>query len=438
MFKVLIACFSDWDTLMELPYILKKGGCVVDLYCSDGSWVLSNKYYNQWIEASSDKTVYRDKLFDLVKDGEYQWVILGDEPLIKYLNENISLPDLFVKIMPIVNIQYREMLSSKVGLADFCKEHDIDAPGYCLYNGFSDIEKIKTGLNFPVINKQDFSWGGVGMFVSDTYEAFISEISRIPKNQNVIIQEFIQGVEIPVEALFYQGELLMYNTSKIIQYDKDCFTYSTKRIYFENRALEPLLINLGKKLGINGFVNIAYMHDQKSGKYYLIEVDTRPNSWFPIGRFIGHDFSTAVKRIVNGDYVKGYQHIPLKKPSIEIALFYKDIRRALWQTDIKSILKWVFNYKGYWRFLPFYDLRLTRRIFKEIWEEIFIYKWQMMIGTHKDVEQRSGYVDEAALQAEDSKMIVPKLKVPDLENVRFDKNWNTIISLKKKTVELHK
>jgi glutathione synthase/RimK-type ligase-like ATP-grasp enzyme len=438
MFKVLIACLSDWDTLMELPYILKKGGCEVDVYCSEKSWALSNNYYDKWIESSSDKTVFRDKLFDLVKNGDYQWVIPGDEPLIKYLNETIHLPDLFVKIMPIINIQYREMLSSKVGLADFCKDNDIDAPGYRLYNNCADLDKIRTELNFPVINKQDFSWGGVGMFVSDTYEQFVSNIGRIPKNQQLLIQEFIDGVEVPVEALFYQGELLMYNTSRILQYDKDCFTYSTKRIYFENRELEPLLIKLGKKLGINGFVNIAYMHDQKKDKFYLIEVDTRPNSWISIGRFTGHNFSTAVKRIVNGEYVSGYQYIPIKKPSIEMALFYKDIRRALWQRDLKGILKWVFNYKGYWRFLPFYDSKLTKRIFKEIWDEIFLYKWKRVIGTHKEAEQSRGPFDEASAQTQDSIIEVHKLEGPDLEKVRYDKNWNNIITIKKETAELHK
>ena len=383
MFKVLIACFDNWNTLAEVPFVLKNGGCTVDVYCSPKSWLLSNSYYDNWIESSSDKVVYKDKLIELVKSGQYQWIVLGDEPLIKYMNEEVHEEEVFKKMLPIIKIEHRHMLSSKDGLADFCESTGIDAPGYTTYNGNDDLERIKAKLNFPVINKLDFSWGGVGMFVSYSYEEFLSNLLKIPENQNVLIQEYIEGDEIPVEALFYQGELLVYNTSKIVEYDKDKFTYSTRRSYYDNSAIKPLLIHLGKTLGINGFVNIAYMHDAKKDKYYLIEVDTRPNSWTAYGRFTGRNFSDGVKRIVNGDYVNGYKEMPMNPPVIEVALFDKDIRRALWKNEIKGILRWVFNYKGYWRFLPFYDKKLSKRIFSGIWNEVFMYKWKKITGQNK-------------------------------------------------------
>ena len=320
------------------------------------------------------------KLIDLIEKGEYHWVILGDEPLIKLMNEEIQEESLFIKMMPIIKIEHRYMLSSKYGLADFCNKTGIDVPGYTRYNGKDDLEKINTQLSFPVINKLDFSWGGVSMFVSNSYEEFLSNLHKIPEKQNVLIQEYIEGIEIPVEALFYHGELLVYNTSKIVEFDKDKFTFSTRRSYYDNSAIKHILIDLGKKLGINGFVNIAYIHDTNKDKYYLIEVDTRPNSWIAYGRFTGRDFSEGVKRIINGDYVNGYKEIKLKQSSIEVALFDKDIRRALWKRDIKGIMRWVFNYKNYWRYIPFYDKKLARIIFSGIWKEVFIYRWKKLIG----------------------------------------------------------
>jgi len=380
MFKVLVACFDNWNTLAEVPFVLKNGGASVDVYCSSNSWLLSNSFYDNWIESNIDKIVYKDKLIDLIEKGEYHWVILGDEPLIKLMNEEIQEESLFIKMMPIIKIEHRYMLSSKYGLADFCNKTGIDVPGYTRYNGKDDLEKINTQLSFPVINKLDFSWGGVSMFVSNSYEEFLSNLHKIPEKQNVLIQEYIEGIEIPVEALFYHGELLVYNTSKIVEFDKDKFTFSTRRSYYDNSAIKHILIDLGKKLGINGFVNIAYIHDTNKDKYYLIEVDTRPNSWIAYGRFTGRDFSEGVKRIINGDYVNGYKEIKLKQSSIEVALFDKDIRRALWKRDIKGIMRWVFNYKNYWRYIPFYDKKLARIIFSGIWKEVFIYRWKKLIG----------------------------------------------------------
>jgi hypothetical protein len=140
-----------------------------------------------------------------------------------------------------------------------------------------------------------------------------------------------------------------------------------------------LLIDLGKKLGINGFVNITYLHDTTKDVYHLIEADPRPNSWMPYGKFFDRDFSQAVQRIVNGDYITGFKDMPMKKPFVEVALFHKDVRRSLWRNDIISILQWVFNYRGYRRYLPFYDKKLKKKIFAEF-REILQYKWGKITG----------------------------------------------------------
>jgi hypothetical protein len=55
-------------------------------------------------------------------------------------------------------------------------------------------------------------------------------------------------------------------------------------------------------------------------------------------------------------------------------LFYKDIRRAIWAKDLKGILRWIVGWKGYWRFLPFYDFKLTKKILFEIWVEVGVFK----------------------------------------------------------------
>ena len=106
MFKVLIACFDNWNTLAEVPFVLKNGGCTVDVYCSPKSWLLSNSYYDNWIESSSDKVVYKDKLIELVKSGQYQWIVLGDEPLIKYMNEEVHEEEVFKKISYTFNLKH--------------------------------------------------------------------------------------------------------------------------------------------------------------------------------------------------------------------------------------------------------------------------------------------------------------------------------------------
>ena len=126
-FKVLIACLKNWDACAETPFLLKKAGCTVDVFCSGKSWLISNSHYNHWYESPDDLNQYRIELAEVVRQNAYDWVILADDALIRYMNEFVEEHN-FEAIMPIQQISNREMLSSKKGFSTFCKKYDIDTP----------------------------------------------------------------------------------------------------------------------------------------------------------------------------------------------------------------------------------------------------------------------------------------------------------------------
>lgn len=381
MFKVLVACFDNWDTFSEGPYILKKGGCVVDVYCSEKSWLVSNSYFDKWIKSNPDKDKYKTELIELAKSDVYNWIVLADDLVIHLMNNSIDNAELFRKIMPLSKIEYQHLLSSKIGLSDFCIANDINTPSYINLEKPNQLAEKCSHLQYPLISKLDFSWGGTNITVSNTLEELKSNIDILKPDQPVLIQEFIRGEEIHIEALFHEGKLLVYQSSNILQHTKSTFSYSTRKIFFKNVDLDPLLIKLGDKLGLNGFANIFYIRSEKNKKYYLIEMDPRPSSWMANRRFISkNDFSNGIKRILSGDYINGYKEDSDPKEPKEMGLFYKDIRRALWGKDLLGIARWLFNLKGYWRFLPFYDRKLTKRIFNEVWNEVFLFKWNKILG----------------------------------------------------------
>lgn len=269
MYSVLVASLDDWNTLAEIPFILKKGGCTVDILCSKNAWLKSNSYYNNWIESKEGADEYTSHLIDLVKNNSYNWVILGDDPLIKLMNESIHDEELFTKILPIKKIENRNILSSKFGLNEVCEKYDILSPKSIICDGNSiDMDIIHNKIAFPVIIKKDFSWGGLGIMVCQDLDALKKQLQNVSTNENLIIQEYIEGEEVPVEALFSEGKLITYNVSKILSYDKDEFSYSTRRIYYENTMVESELTKLGMAVGINGFVNLAYILCRK--KIYII------------------------------------------------------------------------------------------------------------------------------------------------------------------------
>jgi hypothetical protein len=379
-FKVLIACLENWDACAETPFLLNKAGCTVDVFCSSRSWLISNNYYNHWHESPEDLNAFRNALIDLVKKNHFDWVILADDALIGYMNEVVE-PDMFAKIMPIQDIGQRNMLSSKKGFSEFCKNNGIDSPGYVVYNGTEDLLAIKETLKFPVINKLNFSWGGTGMFISQTFDDFVANLHKIPVNENVLIQEYIDGEEIRTDSLFFKGVLVNYFRGRILSNSQNSFSYSTRRVYENDTEFKDNLIEVGAKLGLHGFTNITYIFDRTRNIKYLIEVDPRPNSWMVLSRFLStNDFIAGTKRIVSGEYVSGYQGGNLNKDNIELALFYKDIRRVLWKKDFKGLMRWTLNLKSYWKFIPFYDSILLKRILKAVWDEVFMFYIRRITG----------------------------------------------------------
>jgi predicted ATP-grasp superfamily ATP-dependent carboligase len=304
MFNVLIACLENWDTLQEIPFVLKKADCTVTVFCSKNSWLITNSYYDNWIESKSDINDYAEQLINLVeKDGQkYDWVILGDEKLLKLMNEKVESEELFKKILPLTKIENREILASKVGLSNICKKYSIVSPKFIVCTDDIDIEATSKELKYPVLLKLDFSWGGGGIIFCEDCHTFKSNLSKIDRKSNVIIQEFINGIDIGVEALFNKGELITYNASEVLQYFENQFSFTTKRNYFKSSEIESELIKIGRHIGINGFASIQCIYKPEEQLYYLIEVDIRPNFWIPYGRFTGSDFSEGVKKIINPHY----------------------------------------------------------------------------------------------------------------------------------------
>ena len=370
MFNVLIACLENWDSLQEIPFVIKKGGCTTDVFCSKDSWLISNSFFDNWIESSNDPADYAQQLIDLVKNKtpQYDWVILGDEKLLKLMNDRVDYEWLFKKILPLTKIENREVLASKAGFSVFCEKHAILTPRYRIYNENADPDAIIEGLAFPLLFKPDLSWGGSAILICDNKDSVKTNLAKISAKRDLVIQEFITGKDIGVEALFKDGDLITYNCSEVLEYFDSKFAYTTKRKYFNNTEIEPILQHLGNSMGIHGFASISFIYEPERRLYYLIEADLRPNFWLPYGRFTGNDFSEGIKKFINPGYLKadGAAKRKILKKEIEVALFYRDIRRCWKKKDFKGFFKWVFNYKNYWRYIPFYDRRLLKSILKAI------------------------------------------------------------------------
>jgi len=383
MNSVLIVSFFDWDTSVEIPFLLSKAGSKVDLFCKKGAWLQSNSYYNNFIEGSENLDEFVKKLLAHIESNNYDFVVITEDPLLKFVNEQIIDPALFIKTLPLIKIENRDIISSKNGFSKFCVENNILTPKSDSYNSQKDYQRIIEKLNFPLIQKSESGWGGMGINIIKNEQALQIALENQIEDQNLMLQEYIIGEEVRVDALYLNGKLIIYFCSKVLSNTTDKFSFSTRRKYYNNPEIEINLITLGEKTGANGFSNITYIQEKETSKYFLIEMDLRPNSWMAYSQYFSdNNFITAIKSI---NSKKEFQNpcAVLFKNEIEIGLFYKDLYRAIFKKDIKGILRWIFNYKNYWRFLPFHDLKLTKRIISQLWAETVLFKWRKWTGYYK-------------------------------------------------------
>ncbi len=371
MYKALVVCLENWDTLQEVPFVLSKAGCTVDVFCSKNSWLLKNKFYNQWIECPDEINAYQQQLFEIARSKQYNWIVLGDEKLLKIIGDNVP-DDLFTTIMPLTKIENKELLGSKEGLSDLCIKYSILTPRYLVYNHEPDFNVNTLTLKYPILVKQDLSWGGGGIDFCDNKEELKAAIEKAGTEYSYIIQEFITGDDIGIEAFYSNGELLNYNAGKVIGYSKSKFTFTTKRHYFLNSRLKKELETLGSSFGINGFASIQVIYKKEEDAFYFLEADLRPNFWVPSGRFTGQDFSEAIKKKINPGYTIQPNTKLKEGQEMEISIFYRDFVRCLRQKDFSGLCHWLFNYKGYWKFIPTYDGKLFGNLLNQIFlQKIF-------------------------------------------------------------------
>ena len=367
---LLVSYLDFFDAPSEIPFMYKKAGHRVVIFCCETSWLKSNRFHDEWIDASKDKQEFATALIKLVKEkgDSFNKVVLLDDETIKLITDNIGDDEveLFKKVMPINKIENREMLSSKIGMSRVFERNGIKTPRYINYADESDINVIEANLDFPVLLKVDFSFSGIGIRKCEAPSELKEKLEELHDSTNVVIQEFITGEDVGVEALFEQGKLICYQCARVINYMNNQFSFTTKRKYYRNKKVEEILIQLGKRVGLNSFASIGFIYHQERDAYYLIEVDARTNSWMPYSRFTNHSFIDGLHEIAFGKTNRKALSEAEENKEIEIAIFDRDMRRCMKTKDFGGMLKWVYNYKGYWRFIPLYDWTFFKRIMRKM------------------------------------------------------------------------
>ncbi len=359
--RVLLTDYQNSEISANLPELFRRAGCEVEIACVSDSWLLKNSYWQKWHEIKERNSVsYCKAVLTLTQAEQYDWVVLIDDYAIRVMNESISDPLLFKKILPLSTNKTREILGSKAGLSRLCQKYGILTPAFVVYDAaIEPLAQICT-IGFPLLLKVDQSGGGRGVYLATDQKTFLIAFEKlsVEEKNNLIFQEYIVGDNVACEILFKNGEVLGYASSRVLKNTRGEFSASRVREYSNMPELETIVSRIATAFSCNGFSSSRFIRSKKTGQYFLIELDLRLQCWFYLDQFAGVDFSKLIARYLQPGLEVASAPVVKNEETITLRYFSRDLKWAIKRGNIFAIMRWCFNIGGCWRLTPWHDQKL--------------------------------------------------------------------------------
>ncbi|MEI9906819.1 MAG: ATP-grasp domain-containing protein [Actinomycetota bacterium] len=268
------------------------------------------------------------------------WILFsGDEEMYQIANSNLST-ELKLKLLPVRNANALKILGSKSGMVELANETGIKMPRSLTANSHEELlEHAKTYASAFLVKGSRGS-GGTSVKKFETVTSLVND--PIPEEWfPVIIQEFVEGNERSIEALFNNGKLLAWMYADQIVYLRNKIGPTSSRRYRTPPLMDfhDVLIKFGEVTKAHGFGSMAFMYSIKDKQHYLVEADLRTNDWLNFGRIFGINWTEVMR--ANSPQSEKYPHI-LSEDGFYIRMWQREMEQALYDHDWRlaySLLK---------------------------------------------------------------------------------------------------
>lgn len=207
-------------------------------------------------------------------------------------------------------------------MRDIWNIEQIPQPKFKIFNKNDNIE-IPSDLNFPVVVKPTDSSGGRGITIANDEEElqFSIELAKsfTVQNNRIIIEEFIDGVEVTVECMAYKGNIKLLTMSDKVKPDSKyrVATSLNYPAYFDEnvkKRIFDIVSSAAESLGIsNGAIHAELIVSQDEFEIKMVELGARGGG--------GHIFGQIINAVTGIDAPKEYTNILLgTKPILESSI----------------------------------------------------------------------------------------------------------------------
>ncbi len=277
-------------------------GIEFDYCCVHGLWAINEAGYESIIINNNPETVstdfdtadklyfeslYIDNVMDIIKKEKPKGVVVqfGGQTAINLAEK---LDKLGINILG-TSFESIDLAEDRGKFGDLLESLDIKAPKGTAVANLEDALKVAHDLEYPVIVRPSYVIGGRAMQVvydDETLERYMKEAVDLSEEHKVLVDKYIMGTEIEVDAICDGEDVLLPGIMEHIErtgvHSGDSITVYPP-ITLKEDVIEKLVANttkIAKALKTVGLINIQYVYD--GNDIYVIEVNPRASRTVPI------------------------------------------------------------------------------------------------------------------------------------------------------------
>jgi carbamoyl-phosphate synthase large subunit len=277
-------------------------GIEFDYCCVHGVWGIKEAGYQSIIMNNNPETVSTD--FDTADKLYFESLYIDDvmnvvrrekpEGVILQFGGQTSVnlaPKLYERGVNILGTSFQsiDLAEDREKFSDFLEKLNIPSPtGKSVTSVKEAIETVEE-LGYPVVVRPSYVIGGRAMQVvydEGTLVTYMEEASNLSSKYPVLIDKYVKGIEIEVDAIGDGDDVLipgiMEHIEKTGVHSGDSITVYPY-VTLNQETVDKLVTytkKIAKGLNIIGLVNIQYVFDGKD--VYVIEVNPRASRTVPI------------------------------------------------------------------------------------------------------------------------------------------------------------
>ncbi len=188
-----------------------------------------------------------------------------------------------------------------------------------------EAKKVANELGYPVLVRPSYVLGGQGMQIATDdkeIEEFMEIINRIAQDHPILVDKYLQGTEVEVDAICDGEDILIPGVMEHIEragvHSGDSISvypaYSLPQDIID--TIEEYTRRLAIALNVKGMINIQFI--VCDGQVYVIEVNPRSSRTVPyISKVTGIPIVKLATKCIIGNTIKGLGYTPGLQPKAD-------------------------------------------------------------------------------------------------------------------------